>query len=586
KYAVREVCLCLQLESHLKFLSNKSREMMLDDNKSATASEKTLDESQILTLPNEMIMKILMYVDDCSRMDAAMVCNRFYELICGLDRDKHPLDLCYSDIYDEDIYNSIINSRRIFCELAINFKGCHYLHSSKRIEEIANKFGSRIKKCKLWCSIQAETCKIIDTQVIAILKLMPNVEELILFNIYIISRHHEPRQTELNVQKLRKLELNYCVFDNSNFLDLISANVLTHLVFTFDSLDERIYQPFFNRQGNIRTLEIFENDQITFDHLELEHLKISSNLDFVQMLRQQRKLKYVDFAITWIDDQVFDAVLQLDHLEVFRTLIDQVSCSTFQRLPELKHLKELRIDSHSSYDCGHLLTLSMMKGMNLQKLTLYYAEREIPNEILIQISKNFSKLRHIQLVNRSVQNLVTIVEHFPDMESILMDFFAIFYAPDLLEIFEDGFLHKNLKQIVLTNFNTVDVQNTIPLLKFCNACPNLERIMLSTLTDVTADDLEELLTKHQKLTHLSLEVNSFKFDIDDIGTVLVLISNLCQFRLSRLTTYPAYSTLRCIFKNVFSKITLYKYKTGGAELIMKKGATEDWYSSINIRDHF
>lgn len=423
-----------------------------------------------------------------------------------------------------------------------------------------------------------------DIHLTEILQYLPNVEQLILFNVYICSLLSIPRN-ELDLPKLTKLELNYCVFDNTRFVDAIPVG-LTDLVFTFDSLDETVYQTFFDRQVNIRKLEMFENDQINFDHLELEHLKISSGIDFAVMLSRQKKLKYVDFAITWIDDKVFDAVLQLKDLEVLRTLIDQVPCKVFKKLNQLKHLKELRIDSHSSFDCGHLLTLSMMTDMQLEKLTLYYVEREIPKEILIQISKNFSKLKHIQLVNRSIQNLVTIADHFPNMESILMDFFAIFYAPNILVINDDRLRYENLKQIVITNFNTSDVQNTHPLLKFCNSCPNLERIMLSNLTDMSLDDFEDLLSKHRKLTHLSLEVHDFKFDFVDIVSISRWILKLHHFRMSKLTSYPTYSSLQCLFKEIFSKITLYKYKTGEAELIMKRRSAEDWYSSFNIRDHF
>lgn len=111
-----------------------------------------------------------------------------------------------------------------------------------------------------------------------ILKFTPNIEELILFNIYICSHIRQP-QNELDLHKLKKLELNYCVFDNALLLDLIPVDVLAELVFTFDSLNETIYQNFFNRQAKIKKLNIFENDQIKFDHLELEHLKISSDIE-------------------------------------------------------------------------------------------------------------------------------------------------------------------------------------------------------------------------------------------------------------------------------------------------------------------
>lgn len=49
-------------------------------------------------LPIEIIKNILLYVDDYSRPNAALVCRTFYELICELDRDKHPLDLLFSEV--------------------------------------------------------------------------------------------------------------------------------------------------------------------------------------------------------------------------------------------------------------------------------------------------------------------------------------------------------------------------------------------------------------------------------------------------------------------------------------------------------
>lgn len=49
-------------------------------------------------LPIEIIKNILLYVDDHSRPNAALVCRTFYELICELDRDKNPLDLLYSEV--------------------------------------------------------------------------------------------------------------------------------------------------------------------------------------------------------------------------------------------------------------------------------------------------------------------------------------------------------------------------------------------------------------------------------------------------------------------------------------------------------
>lgn len=479
----------------------------------------------------------------------------------------------------------MLNSERQFCDITINLKGCRCLQSTERIEAIVKKFGSRVKKFKISCSIQGEATEIADLQLMIILRLIPHVEELVLLNIYISSHISANRRDELDLHKLKNLVLNYCLFDDTLILDLIPVNVLSDLVFTFDTLDETIYQNFFNRQRKIKKLELFENDRLEFKHLELEHLKISSSIDYYTMLTQQPKLRYIDFAISWIDDMVFTGLLQLKHLEVLRTLIDQVPCRVFKGLNELKQLKELRLDSHSSFDCGHLLTLSMMTGMKLNKLTLYYTEREIPEQVLIQIGKNFLNLRHLELINRSIRILSSVIENFPNLESILMDFYAIFFATDVLEI-SDGLRHQNLKQIVVTNTNTTEVNNTETLLKLVNACPNLEKIMLSKLTDVSLNDFEDIMKKHVKLTHLSLESDDFEFDLDAILVVTELVKNLHHLRLSRLTNYPAYSMVLNLFEEYFSKITFYKFNSGEGELVMKKRDVQDWYLNFNLRDHF
>lgn len=480
----------------------------------------------------------------------------------------------------------LTRSSRQFCELSINLEDGLYLRSSIRIREIATKFGNRIRKVKFWSPIQwRSSCKVMDTDLLKILKFIPNVEELILYNIFVGSSDRNPTQP-LHSHKLTKLNLNYCSFENSTFLDLIPNDVLTDLVFTFDSLDETIYQNFFNHQGQIKKLEMFENSKINFDHLSLEHLKISSGIDFAAMLNHQKTLKYIDFAISWIDGDVFNAVLQLHNLEVLRTLIDQVPCTKFKQLTQLKNLKELRIDSHCSFDCGHLLTLSTMTGMQLEKLTLYCIQQHIPEEILIQISKNFVTLKHIQIANRSIRNLITIAKHFGNVETVLMDFTSMYYEPNVLQIDDDGSKYENLKQVVITNLNTSEVLNTEALLIFCNSCPNLERISLSTLTGVTVNDLVKLFSKHQKLKYLSVDIDCINFDFVDIALVAKFILKLHYFRITKIVSYPKLSVLKGVFQQIFRKIELHEYLTNGAGLTMKRRTVEDWYSSLNIVDHF
>lgn len=375
-----------------------------------------------------------------------------------------------------------------------------------------------------------------------------------------------------------------CLFDTPMVLNTLPVDVLNELVFTFESNDETRFQNFFNRQKNIKYLELFESDLIAFDHLELEHLKISSDIDFALMVSQQPKLRYLDFAITWIDDNVFTSVTKLEHLEVLRTLIDQVSIQTFRSLTNLK-LKELRLDSHSPHDYGHLHELSMMRFTELEKLTLIYTEKMIPSEILIRMSQNFRRLKGFEVINRSINIVMIILEHFPHLESIVFDFIAIFGRPEDVLVVNADFRHEYLTQIVLINVKTREADITRAVLKLISACPKLEKIMLSELTDVTLQDFKNILEQHQNLSHLSLEFDSFAFTNEAVE-LIKSSTKLVHLRLKGLTVFPKYMQLRAIYEEIFPNITLYEYSNGECQIIMKKQNTPDWYLNFKLLDHF
>lgn len=143
--------------------------------------------------------------------------------------------------------------------MTIDVTCCGVLPQSERLERIVRKFGWRLKKFKIWCSVQSETAEVCDDQLIAILKCLPNVEDLALQNIFVSSSYLLPE--ELNLPKLTKLVVDYCLFDTPLVLNSLPADVLSELVFTFQSNDETRFQPFFDRQRNIRKLDLFENGE-------------------------------------------------------------------------------------------------------------------------------------------------------------------------------------------------------------------------------------------------------------------------------------------------------------------------------------
>lgn len=77
-------------------------------------SSNTFEEGEIelLSLPIEILKHILSYVNEPSRKNVVLVCQTFYELICELERDKNPLDICYSEVRYSNAMVKIRSFRR------------------------------------------------------------------------------------------------------------------------------------------------------------------------------------------------------------------------------------------------------------------------------------------------------------------------------------------------------------------------------------------------------------------------------------------------------------------------------------------
>lgn len=405
-----------------------------------------------------------------------------------------------------------------------------------------------------------------------LLQCLSKVEELKFVNMRVFTSEMQPGI--LNLPKLRKLKIEECDFQTPVVLNSIPADVLHELAFSFEPNDKTRFQSFFNRQKNIKKLEISNPYLISFGHLQLEHLKISSGVDFVVTVGQQPNLRYLDFTAQVIDDKVFVAVTKLANLEVLRIRIEGVSITAFRTISNLTKLRELRLESHSEQDYGHLFELSITRCDNLEKLTLIYTGM-IPPVIFIQMSLNFSRLKAFEVVNRSINIVPTILEHFPLLESILLAFPPS--APDDVLVIDANMRHECLKQIVVTDSANFKVYNTRALLKLIRVSPNLEKIMLAGLKDLTFLDFKDIVEQHDNLTHLSLEwwPKSFEFT-EDVDEVIKNAKKLVFLRFAGLTVYPNYRELREIFEEIFPSISLYEKPFIGGQVVMKKRNIPEW----------
>ncbi|CRL08627.1 CLUMA_CG021549, isoform A [Clunio marinus] len=390
--------------------------------------------------------------------------------------------------------------------------------------------------------------------------------------------------------------------DSSNCLNILNRlpkDTLKEAIMMSTHEEEIRFQQFFNQQTNIKMLELSENSQVNFDHLRLEHLKLYPNcINHSSILRHQPRLRTIDFSNYLIDDDTFTAICELRNLEAAKMRVDLIiPCHVFESLKNLTHLKELQLKSREIHQCNHLPELSRMH-LKIEKLTVLYNEEKIPPEFFIQLSQNFRKLKQIRIDDQPIVIINKILENLPNMESIVFDCYHWSTEENTLVI-RENLRHEKLKEIVVTNNYDDSAVTTRSLLTLLNACPNLERIMLSKLVEVYHEDLQQIINDHPKLTHLSLRLNTFYFQYETIDLIRTAVSRL-QFielkGLDRLTYFQTESSLKDLFEDEFNNIRFklfkdYTLNNDGndwgrwdfiykGELIMKKRNVPDWSQEI------
>ncbi|CRL08624.1 CLUMA_CG021320, isoform A [Clunio marinus] len=530
-----------------------------------------LQRIHVLNLPDEIFLNIFSYINFSSRKKVSRVCRRFYELMCVVRQDCHPLELSRSQICDEEIRSSIVNSSRKFEDLTIYRNSPTISISKMEMNAIENSF------------------KLLESDLRRIFDCIPNVENLTLDCIAVNIDTNE-NNSELNLYKLKKLT----IMDSSNCLNILNRlpkDTLKEAIMMSTHEEEIRFQQFFNQQTNIKMLELSENSQVNFDHLRLEHLKLYPCINCINhsnILRHQPRLRYIDFSNCLIDDDTFTAICELRNLEVAKMRVDLgLPCRVFESLKNLTHLKELQLKSDQIHECNHLLELSRMH-LKIEKLKLLYEEEKILPEFFIQLSQHFRNLKQVTIANRSISTINTILEHFPNLESIIFNCDSWSPEEDILVISEN-LRHEKLKEIIVTHIFDDSADITRSLLTLLNVCPNLERIMLSQLVEVYYEDLQQIINDHSKLTHLSLEFDTFDFEDGIIDLIRTAASRLQFIELEGLFSsadFQTESSLKDLFEDEFTYISYSDYGYDDfiydGTLTMKKRNVSKWYRDLNM----
>lgn len=297
------------------------------------------------------------------------------------------------------------------------------------------------------------------------------------------------------------------------------------------------------------------------------------------MTNQQPKLRSVDFGL--IDDDRLSALCNLKYLEKIKHIrTGHVSISVFKNLKNLTRLKELWFDCIHCDSCDHLLALSMMKCLPIEKLALHFLTTEIPEEIFVQMSLNYRRLKEFEIFSSCIKIITTILENFHSLESLLYKFYSRCCAPDVLIINDDFQRHENLKQLEVTDIHKGEVETSSALLKLLNACPNLERIELSTLSGISSDNFKHIIESHPHLTRLTLDFDDFELNEEIINFLKSCSHKLVSLHLSGLSSSSTRSEIKTLFDEDFPNITFYpgaSGTSGSGGLEMKKRNLQEYH---------
>lgn len=63
-----------------------------------TTAPSNLEEDQFLGMPEEVFTTVFSFIPISERSSLALVCQKFYDIICELEKDAYPLELSFQQV--------------------------------------------------------------------------------------------------------------------------------------------------------------------------------------------------------------------------------------------------------------------------------------------------------------------------------------------------------------------------------------------------------------------------------------------------------------------------------------------------------
>jgi hypothetical protein len=308
------------------------------------------------------------------------------------------------------------------------------------------------------------------------INLLPNLEVLLLD--FIDDENVElPPDFRLKLPKLRKLSIEFCIFEGVKIFNLLDDDTLEELSLSFIEGSPSPDEILLKNQRNIKKIAAIANDHemLNFRQLKLEQVSLEI-LDgqTLELLKGQDKITYADFFSH--DD---NSTLNLHELKSLEVLMLQTSESEAQ-IDLSSNLKIRRVYINEGF--------ASIRSAILQELLL--CDYSPSTETLAEIAVNCPNLRYLAI---SIVNVASVLLNFPKLESL------IYYQA---EKFSGNIDHQHLKRFCQWNEefdHPSDVENIIAIV---DRCVNLES--LEFYSTLPKESVGELLLRAPRLKAFSM----------------------------------------------------------------------------------
>lgn len=350
-------------------------------------------------------------------------------------------------------------------------------------KQILAKFGEDIKKVRLLMDLTVNEFEFIE-----LVGLMPNLDEILFGNKFVVKLLNQNIDFVLNLPKLRSINIrsrdNFELYTKG-----LQPNILEKVVICGYVIDDYLLEELFKRQTTIKRINLPScyPSMAVMQALKLTHLcyhvqdsranwdkkynYLKDLLSCQPNLVSLNLMNYRDsmFALLPVDNEIMEMICNMNDLETLITNIDRVSEEAATHFSNLKKLKYLKIMSYvESRTLPVLHRITLLENLVIETFHSQIWYFEIPAQTYKQMGQNFKNLKHLQIGDSRVNKINLFLECFPRLESLNLNYTQrAKNFSDIYDLYLDGRNFPNVKilKIQIRSSEPVTDQDRIDNLK-------------------------------------------------------------------------------------------------------------------------